>query len=350
MPLTSQINSDATLGWDVGGAHLKAALVLPTGEVYQVSQVPCPLWRGMAELERALAEVLGQLKIAPQRHAVTMTGELVDIFANRREGVLQITALMADRLDGEVLFYSAKQSLVSMSQVALCPDSIASANWHASASLIAKSITQAILIDIGSTTTDLISIKDSLVATQGFTDAERMRFDELVYAGVVRTPLMALCHKVKFDGCLVNVAAEHFATTADVYRLTDELAHEDDMAETADGAGKSELESARRLARMIGHDVEFADIDTWKNLAFEFRKAQLMRMQAALNNVMGKNDDAPLIGAGAGRFLVRALAEQMNKTYMDVELLLKTSESATHWASVCLPAVAVASLSMSTKC
>ena len=346
MPQSSHIKSEATVGWDVGGAHLKAALLSATGEVLQVCQVACPLWRGMAELQQALAEVLSQLEFVPERHAVTMTGELVDIFPNRRAGVLQIAQFMAEHLNGEVLFYSAKQGFVDSMEVSFYADSIGSANWHASASLIAKSIKQAVLLDIGSTTTDLILINDGLVASQGFTDAERMRFDELVYAGVVRTPLMALCQKVQFDGFLVNVAAEHFATTADVYRLTGELSLKDDMADTADGAGKTELESARRLARLVGHDVDDFEIGAWKSLAFEFRNAQLMHLQEAFIHLVDVNQDMPLVGAGVGRFLVRALAAQINKPYLDVENLLNTSDETTHWASVCLPAVAVARLSI----
>ena len=345
MPQPSQIKLDATLGWDVGGAHLKAALVSGTGEVLQVCQVACPLWRGMAELEQALALVLSQIEGIPERHAVTMTGELVDIFLNRGAGVLQITQFMAEHLKGEVLFYSAKQGFVDSTEVSFYPDSIASANWHASASLVAKSIKQAVLVDIGSTTTDLILINNGLVASQGFTDAERMRFDELVYAGVVRTPLMALCHKLEFDGFLVNVAAEHFATTADVYRLTGELLLEEDMADTADGAGKTELESARRLARMVGRDVEDFDMSAWRALAFEFRNAQLMRLQEAFSHFVDINQDMPLVGAGSGRFLVKALAMQLNKSYLDVQSLLNMSNKSTHWGSICLPAVAVASLS-----
>ena len=161
---------------------------------------------------------------------------------------------------------------------------------------------------------------------------------------------MALCHKIMFNGHLVNVAAEHFATASDVYRLTNELALEDDMAESADGMGKTELESARRLARMIGHDVEDADIGAWRMLALEFREAQLMRLQEAISHLLHLDNNARLIGAGAGRFLVRALAERLNKPYVDVESFLKTASASVHWAGVCLPAVAVASLSIGRKC
>ena len=348
IPLHSpKIKSDAILGWDVGGAHLKAALVSPEGVVLDAFQEACPLWRGMNELERALKVIMQSLNDPPKRHAVTMTAELVDIFPSRHDGVIQISQFMNDHLGGEVSFYSARQGFVSRASIPTLTQSIASVNWHASASLIAKTIPQGVLIDIGSTTTDLILLKDFRVNARGMTDAERLSHDELLYAGVVRTPLMALCQKINFKNNLVNIAAEYFATTADVYRLTHELAFEDDMADTADGAGKSDFESARRLARMIGRDVEDADIDSWRDLAFEFRAVQLMRLEAALCEVLSHESfdkNVPLIGAGAGRFLVRVLAEKINRPYLDVDSLLPSSKNSIHWVGVCFPAVAVASL------
>ena len=97
---------------------------------------------------------------------------------------------------------------------------------------------------------------------------------------------------------------------------------------------------------MVGHDVEGFEISAWKLLAFEFRNAQLMRLQEAFSYLVDINQDVPLVGAGSGRFLVRALAAQMNKPYLDVESLFNTSDKTTHGANVCLPAVAVASLSI----
>ena len=346
-------HSNTMLGWDVGGAHLKAALISEQGELLEVLQVACPLWRGMDELALAGQAIFSQLEhrlhASPQKHAVTMTGELVDIFANRRAGVMQIAQFMREHLSGEVLFYAAKQGFVDFSQVALYADAIASANWHASASWVAKAIEQGILLDIGSTTSDLIVLKNAEVSAQGLTDADRMRHDELIYAGVVRTPVMALAQKVEFEGGLVNIAAEHFATTADIYRLTGELAAQDDMAETADGQGKTEIESARRLARMVGHDVEYADIETWRALAFKFRGLQLERLQSALLRLADMPQQAPIIGAGVGRFLARALAERLARPYVDIDALFKASAT-NHWAGVCLPAVAVAKLRMDATC
>ena len=58
---------------------------------------------------------------------------------------------------------------------------------------------------------------------QADTDAARLATGELVYHGVVRTPLCALAARVPFRGSAVSVMNEFFATTADVYRLTGEL-------------------------------------------------------------------------------------------------------------------------------
>jgi (4-(4-[2-(gamma-L-glutamylamino)ethyl]phenoxymethyl)furan-2-yl)methanamine synthase len=73
-------------GLDVGGAHLKAAQVAPPGRVVAAAQVPCALWQGLDRLGLALAQAAGRL--APVgRLAVTMTGELADLFPDRATGV-----------------------------------------------------------------------------------------------------------------------------------------------------------------------------------------------------------------------------------------------------------------------
>src|ERR1019366_4686400 len=103
-----------------------------------------------------------------------------------------------------------------------------------------------------------------------------------------------------------GVAAEYFATMGDVYRLTGELAEAHDMADTADGAGKTPEDSARRLARMVGRDLRDASMQDWRRLAAAFRHAQLLLLQDAVQRAISRGlivDDAPLVGAGAGGFL-----------------------------------------------
>src|SRR5450830_1217392 len=182
------LNSSATpktiLGWDVGGAHLKAALVDANGVALQVIQVACPLWRGIDKLEAAIDHILSQLKQKPSSHAITMTGELADIFPDRHAGVVKIVECMQQRLSGNVSFYAGPKGFVDFSSVKASTHLIASANWHASASFIAKEVEEGIFIDIGSTTADILLLANNSPQHRGFSDAERMQYEELVYTGV----------------------------------------------------------------------------------------------------------------------------------------------------------------------
>ncbi|HSH97279.1 MAG: hydantoinase/oxoprolinase family protein [Methylophilaceae bacterium] len=345
-------NSSATpktiLGWDVGGAHLKAALIDADGVAIQVIQVACQLWRGIDKLEAAIDHILSQLKQKPSSHAITMTGELADIFPDRHAGVVKIAECVQQRLSDNVCFYAGPKGFVDLTSVKTSTHLIASANWHASASFVAKEVVGGIFIDIGSTTADIILLANGTSQHHGFSDAERMQYEELVYTGVIRTPLMAVTAQIPFAGEWRKLAAEHFATTADIYRLTGDLNEAEDMAETADGAGKTPHESARRLARMIGQDVSDASMDAWVSLALAFKQAQIDSLKSAVLRSLSRNlisRKAPIVGAGAGSFLVRELARQLDQPYIESSSLVKgKSPDEQRWAAVCLPAYAVAVL------
>lgn len=335
------------IGWDIGGAHLKAVLLNDVGQVESVTQVPCALWLGLDRLKSAMVKLLQDFRIKPTEcgHAVTMTGELVDLFANRHEGVVKIAQLVTKVLGDKVQFYCMDETIagsvfLTLPEVLKHTGLVASANWHASASLVARYMPDALLIDIGSTTTDIIAIENGRVVNRGLTDAERMQQDALVYTGVVRTPVMAVSQKLMLDGKETNVAAEYFATMADVYRLTAELSPAADMAETADGKDKTPQASAKRLARMVGYDVEDKTMGSWLQLAAACREKQISQIQLAAIKHM--KDGMKIVGAGAGVFLVKAVAQALgHSTVMLTELLNSEVEDG---LAVCLPAYAVAVL------
>lgn len=334
------------MGWDIGGAHVKAVLLDEAGHVVQFQQSACSLWLGLDQLEAAMTAILKNFNVASSSvlHAVTMTGELVDLFANRHEGVLEISTFVDKLLNQHVQFYRMSNKhrascFVSAEDVEKNTEVIASANWHASASLIAQELPSALLVDIGSTTTDIIVIDDGQVVSGALTDAERLQQDTLVYTGVVRTPVMAVTQKLVMDGLETNVAAEYFATMADVYRLTEELPEAVDMAETADGEPKTILASARRLARMVGYDVESKPLASWQQLAQTCRQKQCEQIELAM--VKQLKEGATIVGAGAGDFLVEAIAKILQVPYQSAASALRCDED----LGVCFPAYAVAKLS-----
>jgi probable H4MPT-linked C1 transfer pathway protein len=354
------MSQNKTIGWDVGGAHLKAALLDAEGMLQQVLQVPCALWRGLHELEAAIDVVLHTFSIQSAHHAITMTGELVDLFENRQSGVQSISQVMNNKLDGVKQYYAGNlyedyAGFVTIDEVDIHWSHIASANWLASASFVAQHLQHGLLIDIGSTTSDFVLIESHRPVCLGLTDASRMQTEELVYTGVIRTPLMAVTQKIKFENIMTSVAAEYFSTMADVYRLTGDLQAEDDMADTADGKEKTSFASARRIARMIGHDADDEPLSAWIALAYEFKSQHVLRLQEVATKHLARTknkQNVKIIGAGAGSFLAREISANMNIQFLDVVVLLKDTMHTEgmsevelgHRAGVCLPAYAVAYL------
>ena len=335
---------DSVLGWDLGGAHLKAARV-ENGRVTDAIQIPCPLWQGLPHLDAAMNQALSRLGPA-QRHAVTMTGEMTDIFPSREEGVRALTAAARDKL-GEISVFAGDAGLVSPNETPILWQNIASANWLATALLTAKKQTQAVLVDIGSTTTDIAPVADGKVLARGRSDSERLVNNELVYTGIVRTPVMALASIVDFEGQTQGVMAEFFATMADAYRVAGLLPEDADDFPAADNGGKTPQDSARRLARMLGRDVESAPFAAWQRFAGMLIGIQTAQIAEALMRAIdraGVNLQAPLVGAGCGRFLVEAIARRLGRGYVDFADLVPVDAAVRNEAAICAPAVAVAVL------
>src|SRR5262249_11605561 len=91
-PQMSVSTPPAVLGLDVGGANLKSAHVGPAGP--GARSLPFALWRLPADLAGALRDLVGPFPPADVV-AVTMTGELCDCFADKREGVHAILGAVA---------------------------------------------------------------------------------------------------------------------------------------------------------------------------------------------------------------------------------------------------------------
>ena len=334
-------------GFDLGGAHLKAAQVTREGQVLTALQAPCPLWLGMDRFEIALGHALSRLApIGPC--AVTMTGELADLFPDRATGVRKLIEALSARLPAaEHWIYAGRAGFLAPEQASGRALEVASANWQASAAWIARQVPQALFLDVGSTTTDIVLLKGGVVVALGRTDRERLLSEELVYTGLTRTPLMALASSLPFEGRRQALMAELFATTADVYRVLGELDDEVDQLPAADGGEKTVDASARRLARMVGADFSDASLESWRGLAGAFAEAQLRLIHDAILTSLSRDvlsRDAPLIGAGIGRALIERLAARLGRRYLDASRYFPGTPAAAPWAAHCAPAAAVALL------
>jgi probable H4MPT-linked C1 transfer pathway protein len=350
----------AVIGWDIGGAHVKAAL-LRRGQVADAAQWPCPLWQGTHHLDATLdAAAAHWPELQHCAHAVTMTGEMVDLFANREDGVTRLAQLLAHRLPEPRYFggeppsdHAAGAAWFGAAEAATHWRAIASANWLATArhaALVCRD-RAGLLIDIGSTTTDLIAFGHGRVRSVSRSDSARLQSGELVYQGVVRTPLCALAQRVPWRGVHSNVMNEFFATSADVYRLTGELDPAHDQHPSADNAPKDAQHCQARLARLIGLDGRDADAAEWLALARTWRTLQCDELRAQVARVAAAHalgGASVAVAAGCGAFLVPELVPaswQVLDYGRDVAAVAADAAPVvTAWASVAAPAVAVASL------
>ena len=331
-------------GFDIGGAHLKVARA-EGGRVVQAATVAMPLWLGLDRLMSALREARSVYAEADV-YAFTMTGELSDIFPSRDVGVATILRLISDNFptDG-TLIYAGRSGFVGTGNAERLAGDIASANWHATAALVARLAGDALFVDMGSTTTDIISIRSGEVANEGYTDAERLATGELVYTGFTRTFLFGVASSAPVHGRLTPLMNEYFASMADVHRVMGVLDETDDRQSSADGKEKTPLASMARLARMVGRDAADLSPAEWRDIASWFSERQLRTIHDAAFRVAGRlADDAPIVAAGTGRWQIGRLAERMERRFIDLAEIIPAADVARHEASSAAPAAAVALL------
>jgi probable H4MPT-linked C1 transfer pathway protein len=326
------------LGLDIGGANLKAA----DGRGW-ASSVPFPLWREPERLTEELASVIARAPNAG-RLAITMTGELCDCFRTKAEGVRHILAAVETAaLNRDVRVYLTDGRFVDVDEACEQPLLTAASNWRATAQFACRYTEDrsGLLIDIGSTTTDIVPLAEGRPRPRGLNDSERLLAGELVYSGVCRTPVCALCDSLPWRGQQCPVAAELFATTADVYVLLGELPEDLDATWTADGRPLTAAFARERLARMICADSSsFTSNDA--RLAAEFVCAQqLGRLSAAVKRATSAVESIECIAiCGAGEFMARRVVRDVFSTANVISLADELGSD----LSRCAPAHALAAL------
>ena len=239
-------------GFDIGGANTDLAIIdFEDGEIKKiiVDFEYLPMWSQNDRLESVLIDLIERNLPIEQIDAVgiSMTAELVDAFNTKAEGVLDI-ATTCEKLFDVPVAYIGVDNVLSISDLVQNPLEVAAANWIATSQIVAEIEPNCIFIDTGSTTTDIIPIKDGKECAVGRTDFERSATGELIYTGTLRTNVTSFVDSIPIGDKTYRVASELFAITADVYNALGLIKKEDYVCATADGSGKTKVESERRLS------------------------------------------------------------------------------------------------------
>jgi probable H4MPT-linked C1 transfer pathway protein len=297
------------IGLDIGGANTKAAVVDGDERVKIVSE-PFEVWRDPDAMAEVIAAVVARLGVDDAPVALTTTAELVDVFASKRDGVLHVLDAAQRALPGRRLrVITTAGELIGLDGARAAPLRCAAANWMATALLVARSLPDAILLDCGSTTTDLIPIAGGSVVATGRTDLERLLAGELLYTGVLRTNVAAVVPEVPIGGRACPVSSELFAITADAHLLRGNLTPGQCTCTFPDGRGASPGEVRSRLARVVCADPEQLGDGDLEGIAAAVEEAQIAAIADALGRVAARlSPGAPVLAVGLGRFLARAAA------------------------------------------
>jgi probable H4MPT-linked C1 transfer pathway protein len=346
------------LGLDIGGANLKAA----TPDKRAIS-VPFALWKQPDRLSTALAELVAQFPDAEEL-AVTMTGELCDCFETKRDGVSAIIKAVRFASGGRrIRVWSTDGCFVNDNDAKANHLKVASANWHALATLAGQYVPvgPGVLIDVGSTTTDIVPLLHCKPVPRGTTDRERLRFRELVYTGARRTPVCAILSSM--------VAAELFATSHDAYLLLGRMAEDSKDRDTADGRPATIPHAHARIARMVGGDAETMTLEEAASLADEVQYQQIRQIEYGITQAINHLANLTRHGSpkqpitflisGSGEFIARELfrrgfAYQANlseRTPREVSLddVRSLTDQLGPEVSACAPAYAVAVLAAEAR-
>jgi probable H4MPT-linked C1 transfer pathway protein len=243
-----------------------------------------------------------------------MTAELADCFRTKREGVHRILASVRHAAGGiPLLVWTTAGEFVPLDEAIAWPLLTAASNWLALATWVGRMAPRgnALLIDTGSTTTDIIPLLDGFPNPEGRTDVERLQSGELVYTGWKRTPLVALAPTITFRGKACPLAAELFATARDIHLLTRAVQPNDDN-DTANG-GPASIEGAYdRLARMLCCDREELTVEEALTIARELSDRQIGQIRSAIERVVRRMTGfcPAIVVSGSGEFLARAAVER----------------------------------------
>jgi len=328
------------IGWDIGGANTKVARVAG-GRILAARGRPYELQRDPGALVPLLRELASEVGAdAADTHAVTMTAELSQMFRTKREGVgFVLDAVEAAFPSAVIRAYTVDGRFLAPAEAREHPRDVAAANWAATAHAVAAHHPDALLVDVGTTTTDIIPIVGGVVAAAGRTDPERLVSSELVYTGVLRTPAEAMASYVPLGDGLAGVSAEGFALAGDVHVWRGDLDPADYTCPTPDGRPTTREFVGERLARVVCADREMLDDVAVSRVADALAHAQVRSVHAAVRRVMDRHPSIRVaVVTGLGAFLGTAAVRVSG---LDVVPL---SEALGDAGARCAPAVSVALL------
>lgn len=301
-------------GFDIGGANTDLAII-DFDEDRDINNIHVdfcylPMWMKKEELGDALLELIGDEIDQIDAVGISMTAELVDAYKTKKEGVLDIANKVKKTFDIPVGFVGL-QKMMNLEELTADPLQVAAANWVATSQIASIMAENCIMVDVGSTTTDIIPIKGGSECAKGRSDLERLGTGELVYTGTLRTNVAALVDKVPLNDGWFRVSSELFAISADVHNILGNIEMDDYSCDTPDGAGKSKEDSMRRIARILCGDLDVLSSSDIISVCEYIYYKQALRISEAILEVSEREILDKVVVTGLGMNVLASKAAEL---------------------------------------
>jgi (4-(4-[2-(gamma-L-glutamylamino)ethyl]phenoxymethyl)furan-2-yl)methanamine synthase len=271
------------IGIDVGGANLKVVDECGIHIHY------CPLWE-----KSPITQLLRQHMCNNRDSAaVVMSGELADCFENKLQGITFIVDTVRKAFPG-ARFYGTDGQFHNEAVPQL-----AAANWLASADYLRTRHPDAVLLDIGSTTADIIPLK-RFENLKWMTDTRRLQAGYLLYTGMLRTGVATIVRSVNLMEVPTPVSTEYFATSADFHLVLGHITPAQYTCDTPDRNEKTRTASLRRLARVVCADIDEIGTSGAEQIAEQCWAVQRDAVCSQVRKIVQSSGAKDIIVAGIG--------------------------------------------------
>ena len=310
------------IGWDIGGAHTKYTISSNRKNTVECRIVLCELWKSLSQLENIIKSINIKYKEKFRIiNLISMSAEMCDTFSSRKKGVKAILSLFNKRAFINHI-YSDNNGISNFKSFKNY-SSLASTNWMAIPDYLKNMDKNILAIDIGSTTTDLVLIKNHICINKRHDDYSGLNTKELLYTGALRTPIYSVINSLNLKKKVYNVIPENFSTMSDIYRLLSIIKKKSDYTDTADGRSKSTKDTLRRISRVFGFDYSEDKNNTINMLSRKIMSAHLDQISYTIKNHIKDNfsatKDLKIIGMGVGRILIKMISKKNNWKYMSLD-------------------------------
>ena len=308
------MKSKLYLGWDIGGANTKICVFDSSLNIIDIHTKNIKIWADFRDIKSFFTSISEHYNNFEVYNFITITAESCDNFKDRSCGILEILNKCNLFINGNNLYYTNLNTYIDFNNAIKSTENLFSTNWILTSKFLDTQNNIDLIIDVGSTTTDFIH--KGINIENNINDYKRLSNHTLLYLGVVRTPLSMMTNAISFNGTNVPLINEVFATTGDVFNITNDI----DFSEL-DYLGSDDLKFTKenslvRIARIIGLDFDETYKNNLINVSNQFKELYISKIINNIKIIFKNNiNDLTISSVGEGRFLIKEMCKKYNIKY-----------------------------------